>query len=232
VVEAEVAEGRQASRAEGEPRSVLRAQGAAAEVARRRGLPGRGKTRFGLGRRFLDVPRTARNRLFGSARIAFRRQRPKKRRLFVLLDVSGSMEAYVGRYLPALFALVRERDVRVFAFATGVAEVTEALRQGGEALEAVRFGRGTLLGDAIAALLEDPKGPTPRDDVLIISDGWEAGDREAFVAALVALRRRCRQLIWWNPDVATKGFRPTSFAMRVVRRLADILESGPVAEKA
>lgn len=189
--------------------------------------PGRGERRHGRFRKRLDLPRTVRARRMRSNRLYYRYRRPRPVRTFVLLDVSGSMDAMAGRYLPLLAAAVRQRRVRVFAVSDRLVEVTEALRgKGASALQEASFGRGTRLGQAIEALLAAPDGPSRQDDVLVISDGWEAGDRQRFVEALLALRRRCRRLIWWNPDAASPGFQPTAFSMRLVTRLADVFGSG------
>jgi uncharacterized protein with von Willebrand factor type A (vWA) domain len=137
------------------------------------------------------------------------------------------MERAVRPYLTRLAAGARRPWVRVYAFATELVPLTPTLRrEGAAAFERLAFPRGTRIAAAIEALLAAPDGPTARDDVLVVSDGWEAGGAAALQEALLSLRRRSRRLIWWNPDAALPGFRPLTTTMRLVTRIVDEFGSG------
>ncbi|CAB3393757.1 VWA domain-containing protein [Kyrpidia spormannii] len=157
-------------------------------------------------------------------------------RLAVLWDVSGSMEEYVELYLPWLYQLVhRLPRVGVFPFAAELVDATEVLR-GPYAVARVRLGQfsrvfsgGTRIGEAVREWL-DRFGAQwlggGRLTLLIISDGWDAGDPEALVLALRTLYSRGVVIVWMNPLMATPGFSPHTRALRAAKPFVRLMISG------
>lgn len=134
---------------------------------------------------------------------------PQKPKLVVLADVSYSMDAYSRFFLLFVWSFGQVfRSIEAFVFATELSRITPALARHdmaaaldelGEQLP--DWGGGTRIGDSIEAYLADHA-----DDhldrhtlVMIVSDGWDAGEPERLEAALAALRCRCRAIIWLDP---------------------------------
>ncbi|MDI3328009.1 MAG: VWA domain-containing protein [Alicyclobacillaceae bacterium] len=164
----------------------------------------------------------------------FTRYRPG--RLAVLWDVSGSMEAYVDLYLPWLYRLVhRLPAVGVFPFAAQLVDVSDALRGSySRALaELAQFqgvwSGGTRIGRALDEWLRRFGSRWiggGRTTLLVISDGWDAGDPQELVNALRFLRGRGVRVVWMNPLMATPGFAPKTRALRAARPYVETMVSG------
>ena len=110
-----------------------------------------------------------------------RRRRSRPRRLVLLCDISGSMEAYSLAYLQLLVSAVGGAHAEAFAFATRLTRLTRALRveHPDRALE--RAGRvardwsgGTRIGAALKTFNDDygRRGVARGAVVVVISDGW------------------------------------------------------------
>ena len=155
--------------AEDERRALARLRPAFArlpEVERRRWVPSP------AGRR-LDLPRTARaaRRTFGETLHLLRQAREvRPRRLLLLVDVSGSMQAQSETMLRFAQALTRARGrVETFTFGTRLTRVTAALRRrDGEAAlarlaeQVSDFDGGTRIGEALRDLPRPPHQRRPR----------------------------------------------------------------------
>lgn len=147
----------------------------------------------------------------GGEVLAWRRRYrpPQKPKLVVLADVSYSMDAYSRFFLLFIWSFGQVfRSIEAFVFATGLSRITPALGRHDVATALAELGEhipdwggGTQIGNSIDRYLADYA-----DDhldrhtlVMIVSDGWDAGDPERLDAALAALRRRCRAIIWLDP---------------------------------
>ncbi|WP_169307976.1 VWA domain-containing protein [Kyrpidia tusciae] len=157
-------------------------------------------------------------------------------RLAVLWDVSGSMEEYVDLYLPWLYQLVhRLPQVGVFLFAAELVEVTDLLRgpYGPALAELARFSRvwsgGTRIGEALGDWLQRFGSRWVgggRTTLLIISDGWDAGDPQMLAKALRMLYSEGVRIAWMNPLMATPGFAPKTRALRAAQPYVTVMVSG------
>jgi len=172
------------------------------------------------GRR-LDIRRTLRASLrTGGLPLApaWRRPRRERPRLFILVDVSRSMETHAQLFLRIARAFVQAADARVFVFHTRLAEVTPLLRRDSAAVQekvnAVTAGFGG--GTRIATSLDDFRRVHARAQlgraarVWILSDGFDADPPEALGEALAAVCAHGAQISWWHPGPA----RPVSAAMQ------------------
>lgn len=147
----------------------------------------------------------------GGEVLAWRRRHrpPQKPKLVVLADVSYSMDAYSRFFLLFVWSFGQVfRSIEAFVFATGLSRITPALarRDVGAALDELGehipdWGGGTQIGESINQYLaEHADNHLDRHTlVMIVSDGWDAGDPARLDAALAALRRRCRAVIWLDP---------------------------------
>jgi uncharacterized protein with von Willebrand factor type A (vWA) domain len=153
-------------------------------------------------------------------------RRRKPRPLVVLCDVSGSMELYARILLPFLYTLRGATDrLEAFAFATRLTRLTRELRHRDvdEALRlaagAIRdWGGGTRIGESLKAFnyLWGRRVLGRGAVVLVLSDGWDRGDRELLARETARLRRSCHRLIWLNPLLGSEGYEPIAGGIRAI----------------
>lgn len=152
---------------------------------------------------------------------SFPRTRPRrsaaKLRLFV--DVSQSMLRNLDRefLLRFLFECVRRAvDARVFFFDTTITEVTDhfetvALDRTLAEMRRARteWGAGTTIGRCLEAAFESDPFVVDNDSVVVVvSDGWDAGDLDRLAHQLARIRRRARTLVWLNPLATSDRYEP------------------------
>jgi uncharacterized protein with von Willebrand factor type A (vWA) domain len=175
------------------------------------------------GRR-LDVRRTLRASLkTGGIPIvpAWRQARREKPRVFILVDVSRSMETHAQLFLRIARAFVQAVGARVFVFHTRLAEVTPLLQRWAgdramvqEKINAVTAGFGG--GTRIATSLADFHGVHARAQlgrsarVWVLSDGFDADEPQRLAQELAAVRARGARITWFHPAEQ----RPASQAMQ------------------
>ncbi len=202
------------------------------EVERRRWVTSPG------GRR-LDLPRTGRAawRTFGETLRLLRQAREvRPRRLLLLVDVSGSMQAQSEPTLRFAQALTRARGrVETFTFGTRLTRVTAPLRHRvGEAALArlaaavTDFDGGTRIGEALETFLDRPTNAAlARGAVIVVfSDGLERGDPTPMIAAVHRLARLSHRLVWASPLAADPRYRPVTRAMAGILPDLDALVDG------
>ncbi len=175
----------------------------------------------------LDLRRTIRRSLAhgGEPFELVRRRRPEQPvRLVVFLDVSGSMQHYSRFFLQFVKGLVcRWLESDAYLVHSRLVRVTDAVRERDSlkamtrlALLAEGFGGGTRLGES----LEDfnrhyaRRALNARSVVLILSDGYDTGSPEALAAALARLKKRAPRLVWLNPLLGWRDYRPVNAAMQ------------------
>lgn len=164
---------------------------------------------------------------------AHRRVRP---RLVLLIDVSRSMAAYSFFYLRLARALGAElTDVRSFIFHTRLTAVSEALhdRDPYRAQERLHLlAAGWAGGTRIGASLEEfnrehaPRCVHARTAVIILSDGYDAGDPAAVTRALAELRGRARRIVWINPLAGCADYAPLNGGMLAALPHLDLFAAG------
>ena len=187
------------------------------------------------GCRKLDLRRTLRRNMAhgGDAlRLEMRGWRPRRPRLVLLLDVSGSMELYSLMLLRLAHALqVRFRKVNSFVFSTRLMEVTRALktRRPEDALAAVSALRpgwsgGTRIGDCLADFARHHAGRLLRRDtvLIVLSDGLDVGEPEDLARCLAGLRRQVERVIWLNPLLGMDDYEPIAGGMQAALPLVDV----------
>jgi uncharacterized protein len=154
-----------------------------------------------------------------------RRERP---RLFILVDVSRSMETHAQLFLRIARAFVLAMDARVFVFHTRLAEVTPLLRSDSATVQdkvnAVTAGFGG--GTRIATSLADFHGVharaqlTRRARVWVLSDGFDADEPSCLAQELTQVRSRGARITWFHPSPQA----PASQAMQQVREQGGLVE--------
>ncbi len=160
-----------------------------------------------------------------------RRRRERDRPLVVLCDISGSMEAYARLFLPFAYTLRSATDrLEVFVFATRLTRITRELarRDVDLALRSASariadWGGGTRIGESLKKFnFEWARRLLGRGAwVMVLSDGWDRGDRELLEREMARLRRSCQRLIWLNPLLGSTGYQPVAGGIRAVLPFVD-----------
>ncbi len=155
---------------------------------------------------------------------AFRRRIHVPRKLVVICDVSGSMEAYSRALVLFLHALVGSgRGVETFAFGTRLTRLTPELRgrDAARALEAaarrvVDWSGGTRIGASLKAFNDEwgRRALTRGAVVLVVSDGWEREDAALVGREMARLARQAYAVIWVNPLKGHPDYQPLAGGMR------------------
>lgn len=143
--------------------------------------------------------------------------------LVVLLDVSGSMEQYSRIFLAFLRGLMGTGlKVEAFMFHTRLVHISKALSDTDHhramdrlTLMAEGFGGGTKIGDCLGHFnARHAKSVlNSRSVVIIMSDGYDTGDRPALARQLARLKKRTRRLIWLNPLAGWDNYQPVARGM-------------------
>lgn len=189
------------------------------------------------GRR-LDLRRTLRHsyRTAGDpVRREYRRRRTRPRRIVLLADVSGSMEAYSRVYLQLLQGAVRGARAEAFVMATRLTRVSRplatghpdaALARGAEA--APDWSGGTRLGAALKTFVDDfgRRGMARGAVVVVISDGWERADPALLGEQMARLQRLAHRVVWVNPRSAAEQYEPLAGGMAAALPHVDAFVSG------
>lgn len=155
--------------------------------------------------------------------LGYRGKRRRPNPLVILLDVSGSMNAY-SLFLLRFAYVMQKRlsQVHTFVFSTSLVEATSALRSRGlaDALKtlsdtALGWSGGTRIGESLRTFnrLYGKDLLSRNTFFLILSDGWETGDSSVLAYELAAVRRRVSKVIWLNPLLGLEGYEPITRGM-------------------
>ena len=153
------------------------------------------------------------------------------RKLVVLCDVSGSMDAYSRALLLFLHALVGTgHGVEAFAFGTRLTRLTgdlatrdpeAAIARATEA--AVDWGSGTRIGEALREFnaVYGRRALSRGAVVVIVSDGWERDDPGLVGREMAKLARAAYAVVWVNPLKGNPEYQPLAGGMRAALPFVD-----------
>ena len=203
--------------------TVLIARRLARRISRRR-RPVRRRGR-------VDLRRTLRANLMRADLIdlRFRARKPKKTKLVLLCDVSGSMDLYSRFLLQFLFAVQSVfRRVETFTFSTRLTRITDymkarsyrqVLRRLGEVRD---WSGGTRIGESLAEFNREWGRIVDRRTIaIILSDGWDTGDPEVLATEMLRIKRRAARVIWLNPLLGNPSYEPLTRGMAAALPLVD-----------
>ena len=161
----------------------------------------------------------------------FKKKKLKKRRIVFLCDVSGSMDTYTLLILQFIHALIRiDRRTEIFFFST---DLTRAKHQfSGQDFTAAMssipgrvsdWGGGTRIGRCLGLYNNSygQRSPARRDIVIIFSDGWDRGEIDELDTQMSALKRNSHKILWLNPLIGTRDYRPICQGMRTALPYVD-----------
>jgi uncharacterized protein with von Willebrand factor type A (vWA) domain len=138
---------------------------------------------------------------------AWKTKRLEPPRLFILADVSRSMESHAALFLRVARAFALEADARVFVFHTRLAEVTPYMHRDTPAIQekvnavTAGFGGGTRIAASLQEFARDhARAQLNRGSrVWVFSDGFDTDGPELLDAALQEVRARGARITWFHP---------------------------------
>jgi hypothetical protein len=162
---------------------------------------------------------------------AWRARKVVPRKLVVLCDVSGSMDAYSRALLLFLHSVVGSGPgVEAFGFGTRLTRLTPdlATRDPEAALArasatAVDWGSGTRIGESLAEFnsVYGRRALSRGAVVVIVSDGWERDDPELLEREMAKLARAAYAVVWVNPLKGNPEYQPLAGGMRCALPFVD-----------
>jgi len=183
----------------------------------------------------IDVRRTIRRSISHGGDpivLAFRARRPRKNKLVIFLDISGSMNSYSLFLVRFAYALQKSfKHVNTFLFSTNIVEITDLLRTRdlsaalrGLSERAAGWASGTKIGDSLRDFnrLHARKLLSNNTAFIILSDGWDTGEPGMLAAELRDIRHRAREIIWLNPLLGLEGYEPVTRGMSAALPHVDV----------
>jgi uncharacterized protein len=164
-----------------------------------------------------------------------RRRVDRPRRIVLIADVSGSMEAYTRAYLYLLHGAVRAVRAEAFVFATRLTRLTRPLTVHDPGLALARakeaapdWAGGTRIGESLREFNDrwGRRGIARGAVIVIVSDGWEVGDVGVLAREMERLSRLAHRIVWVNPRRQSATFSPVTGGMAAVLPYVDTLVSG------
>jgi uncharacterized protein len=162
---------------------------------------------------------------------AWRARKVVPRKLVVLCDVSGSMDAYSRALLLFLHSVVGSGPgVEAFGFGTRLTRLTSdlAMRDPEAALArasatAVDWGSGTRIGESLAEFnaVYGRRALSRGAVVVIVSDGWERDDPGLLEREMARLARAAYAIVWVNPLKGNPEYQPLAGGMRCALPFVD-----------
>lgn len=160
----------------------------------------------------------------------------RERPVVLLVDVSGSMEAYAREFLHFAHAAVAGgRSVEAFTMGTRLTRITRELAWRDPDAAISRAARsvsdiagGTRLGEGLATFNDrfGVAGMARGAVVVILSDGWDRGDPDKIASEMERLSRVAHRVIWVNPLKATPGYQPLARGMAAALPYLDAFLEG------
>jgi uncharacterized protein len=187
----------------------------------------------------VDIRRTIRASLEHGGdpiNLVFKGKKPKKMRLVVLLDVSGSMDKYsffLLRFVCSLQSYFEK--VESFIFSTELRYITEYIKIRGLentlnllSEKADNWSSGTKIGQCLKDFNEKyaKKMLSRSSFVIILSDGLDTGEKGMIEQEMQTIRRRTKRLIWLNPLKNMQGYAPVQRGMSEALPHINVFQSG------
>jgi uncharacterized protein len=183
----------------------------------------------------IDLRRTIRRSIGQGGELmdlSFLGRKLQQLKLVILLDVSGSMNAYSIFFVRFAYALQKYfKRMDTFLFSTQLTEITSFLRARHlrDAMQALAeqkagWSGGTKIGDSLRMLNRlHGRRLFSRDTVfMVLSDGWDTGAPEVLAEELGDIKRRVRKLIWLNPLLGMADYQPVTRGMSAALPYIDV----------
>jgi len=183
---------------------------------------------------YIDMRKTYRKNLAYGGEILYlmRKNRKLDRAKIVLVcDISASMDNYVEKVFALMFCVANKfHKSSIFCFSTSLINVDIYLK--GYSFEKAKdilsnkvdvWKSGTRIGFALSSLIKNYSGILDRKTILIIvSDGLDLGDIETLKNSLKEIRKKVKNIIWFNPLADEKDYKPYALAMKTALDFIDV----------
>lgn len=193
------------------------------------------RTRAASRSHMIDARRTVRkNMKYGGTiiELAHKTRKIRKPRIVLICDVSRSMDSYSRFLLQFIYALQHcIGKVESFVFSTSLTRVTPYFKSEDitVALDRIAdevhdWSGGTRIGQSLVTFNQEWSGRLVDHHtiVLILSDGLDTGDAEILEGAMDVLSARAGKVIWLNPLLGSKDYRPLARGMSTALRHVDV----------
>lgn len=160
---------------------------------------------------------------------------PRKQRLIVLLDVSGSMDKYSFFLLRFICALrTHFESIEAFIFSTNLIRITDYLHSKNLAYtlavlsqKADNWSSGTKIGECFKDFNENhaKRILNGHSTTIVLSDGLDTGEPDTLEKEIKKIKLRTNQLIWLNPLKNMRGYEPIQKGMSAALPTVDIFKS-------
>ncbi|MDF1591440.1 MAG: VWA domain-containing protein [Desulfobacterales bacterium] len=163
----------------------------------------------------------------------YKTRRKKLKRVVFLIDVSGSMDRYARMVLPLIPSLrMVGLKSEIFVFSTALVNITAIVRR--LRIEQVMdticrhvpdWSGGTRIGQSLHQFNQDQGRQllSRRTVVVILSDGWDLGEKDLLQHEMQRLRRRANRIIWINPLAGDPDYQPLCQGMKTALPYIDYL---------
>ena len=174
-----------------------------------------------------DLRRTVRHSISSGGeplRLFHRMNTPKKQRLIVFLDISGSMDKY-SLFLLRFICALRDhfRQLEAFVFSTTLKRISRGLQA--RQLETVvknindhtdHWSGGTRIGECLEQFNEmyGKRMLNGSPTIIVLSDGLDTGDVKRLGTALAYMHARSKRIVWLNPLKGMKDYQPLARGMQ------------------
>lgn len=186
----------------------------------------------------IDLKRTIRKNMSnGGALLELSRKNRKihKRKIVLILDVSGSMDKYSFYLLKFIWSLKSNLgNIEAFVFSTKLVRITDLIStdQLDRALwdlsvQADNWSGGTKIGECIKDF-NDQYGKrvlNGRSVTMILSDGLDDGEPKLLSGELEKIKMRTSKLLWLNPLKGMQGYAPEAKGMKAALPYLDDFRS-------
>jgi len=185
-----------------------------------------------------DLRRTVRHSIsYGGEPIKLfhRMNTPKKQRLIVFLDISGSMDKY-SLFLLRFICALRDhfRQLEAFVFSTTLKRISRGLQA--RQLETVvknihdhtdHWSGGTRIGECLQQFIEmyGKRMLNGSPTIIVLSDGLDTGDVSKLGEALAHMHARSKRIVWLNPLKGMKDYQPLARGMQAAMPSIDDFRS-------
>ncbi len=161
----------------------------------------------------------------------FKRKKPGRRRIVFFCDASGSMDLHTLMTFQFMHALKRAAPrTEIFFFSTDLTRATATFQEG-LFFEAVQklpqvvadWGGGTRIGHCFKVFntVYGHRYLSRRPIVMIYSDGWDRGETHLLRSQIAWIKRRSYKLLWLNPLLGTRDYKPICRGMRAALPFTD-----------
>ncbi|WP_028963228.1 VWA domain-containing protein [Sulfobacillus thermosulfidooxidans] len=191
--------------------------------------------------RVWDLSKTLRKSLSSGELIQwfYHTNRPTRRKTVVLWDISQSMAPFIPVFFQFLYGLINSPEsVEIWTFSTRLTFVNP-LFNGCNVDGAYHalfhqipdLGGGTRLEETLSVLTMRIK-PYLRHhmDLILITDGYEAGECAHLEGLIARLKRLTHRLTWWNPWLADPQYEIVSKAGRILEQYCHLERAGSLLD--